>query len=177
MPFTPFHMGPALLLKSLTGRRFSVLVFGVSQVGIDIEPLVRMIRSDSILHGFTHTLSGALLVGAGAGIIGRPLANWFLRILRQASREASTSPLLRHDVTWSVALTSAWVGTGSHLLLDGIMHADMSPFAPVMNANPLLGVVGWGSLHLFCVATGIAGLAILLVSGAWAARRASSRPA
>ena len=40
MPFTPFHMGAAVLLKPMVPVRFSVLVFGVSQVAIDIGPLV-----------------------------------------------------------------------------------------------------------------------------------------
>jgi hypothetical protein len=44
VPFTPFHMGPGLAIKAVTGRHLSLLVFGVSQVVIDVEPLVRIIR-------------------------------------------------------------------------------------------------------------------------------------
>ena len=45
VPFTPFHMGPALALKAVSGQYFSVLVFGIAQVAMDIEPLVGMIRN------------------------------------------------------------------------------------------------------------------------------------
>ena len=46
-------MGPGLAIKAVTGRHLSLLVFGVSQVVIDVEPLVRIIRGDAVLHGFT----------------------------------------------------------------------------------------------------------------------------
>lgn len=50
MPFTPLHMGPGLAVKALLGRRFSLTVFGFSQIAMDIEPLARMIRGDTLLH-------------------------------------------------------------------------------------------------------------------------------
>lgn len=62
MPFTPFHMGPGLAVKAVSGRRFSLMVFGFCQVAIDIEPLVRMLRGDIVIHGFTQTYLGATLV-------------------------------------------------------------------------------------------------------------------
>ena len=37
MPFTPFHMGPGLAVKAVCGRYFSLVVFGFSQVAIDIN--------------------------------------------------------------------------------------------------------------------------------------------
>ena len=39
MPFTPFHMGPALATKAVLGRHFSVPLYGVMQVAIDSEVL------------------------------------------------------------------------------------------------------------------------------------------
>lgn len=122
-------MGAALLLKPALRQRFSVLVFGASQVAIDIEPLVRMLRDDDILHGWTHTVPGALL--------------------------------------------SAWIGTGSHLLFDAIMHADMRPLAPLSAYNPLLGAVSLSTLHLGLVAAGAVGLLGLALPG----RNASDGPA
>lgn len=174
MPFTPFHMGPAVLLKSLTGRSFSLLVFGVSQVAIDIEPLVRILRGDPELHGFTHTITGAVGVGLAAALVGRPPANWFLRLLRRDNEEQWAENLVRTDVTWPVALLSAWIGTGSHLLLDGVMHGDMHPFAPLTAANPILGAMSLEALHIFCVATGMAGVGVFAATTAWSARRTRS---
>ena len=78
MPFTPFHMGPGLAIKAVGGRHVSLLVFGFSQVAIDIEPLVRIIRGDAVLHGFTHTYLGATLVALLAAAIGRPVGRFLL---------------------------------------------------------------------------------------------------
>ncbi len=39
MPFTPYHLGPGLLLKSVLSHRFSLMVFACSQFLLDLEPL------------------------------------------------------------------------------------------------------------------------------------------
>jgi membrane-bound metal-dependent hydrolase YbcI (DUF457 family) len=159
MPFTPFHMGAAVLLKPALRTRFSFLVFGVSQVAIDIEPLVRMLRGDQLLHGWSHTLTGALLLGALAALVAKRPVNWWLAHLsRGAPPNARLVP-----VTWRVALLSAWIGTGSHLVLDGIMHDDIRPFMPIATTNPLLGLLSLGVLHIGLVAAGLLGLILMAV--------------
>ena len=170
MPFTPFHMGVALLIKPVGRHRFSVLVFGVSQVAIDIEPLVGILRRDAVLHGWTHTLAGALVIGGAAAAVARAPVNWFLRSMREGTHSQASAASTRHDVSWRVAVGSAWIGTFTHLLLDGIMHADMHPFAPLAASNPLLGTVPLGALHLGLVIAGVAGLLALLVTDGGAAR-------
>jgi hypothetical protein len=72
-------MGPGLVLKALAGRHFSLMVFGFSQVAIDIEPLVRIIRGDAVLHGFTHTYLGATLIALVSALVGRPVCQFLLR--------------------------------------------------------------------------------------------------
>ena len=63
MPFTPLHMGPGLAVKAVMQRKFSLLVFGWSQVVIDLQPLLAMTTGRVELHGFSHTLLGATLIG------------------------------------------------------------------------------------------------------------------
>lgn len=79
MPFTPFHLGPGALFKAVAGDHFSFMVFGGSQILIDLEPAVRLMTGSAILHGFTHTLLGALLIGTLAGGIGKPVTERVLR--------------------------------------------------------------------------------------------------
>jgi len=50
MPFTPFHMGPGCLIKALTGNRLSLTIFGFSQIAMDVQPLVHMLRGEGIVH-------------------------------------------------------------------------------------------------------------------------------
>jgi hypothetical protein len=40
MPFTPYHMGPGILIKALLQGSFSLMVFGWAQIVMDIQPLI-----------------------------------------------------------------------------------------------------------------------------------------
>ena len=46
MPFTPFHMGPGIFIKALLQGSFSLMVFGWTQVIMDIQPLVVLISGE-----------------------------------------------------------------------------------------------------------------------------------
>ncbi|PZU55893.1 MAG: hypothetical protein DI561_00705 [Thauera sp.] len=120
MPFTPYHFGAGALAKSIAPRHFSFTAFALSNVLIDVEPLVRMLGllDDTILHGPTHTFPGAVVIAALT-----------LPAVRLWDRTAAALRLtgLRPPVvpTWMV-LTSALIGTVSHVILDSWMHADMA---------------------------------------------------
>lgn len=165
MPFTPFHMGPGVALKALAGPRFSVLIFGFAQVLIDVEPLVRILRGDVVLHGATHTYLGALVIAGVAAVLGRPLAQAGLtRWRRAANLPRCARPDGPRQLTWGTTVGSALVGTLSHVALDSVMHADMAPLAPVAPSNDLLGVLSLRALHLGCVAAGALGAMVLVVA-------------
>ena len=151
MPFTPFHLGPGAAFKAIGGRRFSFMVFGGSQVLMDIEPLVGIIQGSPILHGATHTVLGALVIGLVAGVIGRPISELVLKWLR----------IRHHPITWAVSLLSGLIGTYSHVGLDAIMHRDMTPLWPLAFGNPMLGLLSVWHLHVFCLALGILGVLII----------------
>jgi len=152
MPFTPFHLGPGAAFKALGGARFSFVVFGGTQVLMDIEPLVHILRGDPVLHGYTHTLAGAAFIGAIGTLTGRPIGSAFLRLLR----------MQRAPIAWSACIAGAFVGSFSHIALDAFMHADIRPWWPLSDANPWLFAISLGTLHLGC-----AGLAIVGAALAW----------
>lgn len=158
MPFTPFHLGPGALFKGAGGTHISFMVFGGSQVLMDIEPLVRILRHDDVLHGYTHTVAGALVIGLFAGAIGKPISEPILRFFR----------LLPAPITWRTSFITAMIGTTSHIILDGIMHTDMQPFWPVVSGNPLLGLFDLGFLHVLCGLSAVAGCIAIAVR--WSAR-------
>ena len=158
MPVTPFHMGPGLAAKAVLGPHLSLMVFGFSQVAIDLEPLAHLVRGDVLLHGFAHTYLGATLVAAISAVVGRPICQ---RLLERWTPDPE-SPFLvwlrgPDRIAWPAAIVGAFVGTYSHIFLDSIMHADVLPLAPFSPANALLGTVSVGSLHLLCVASGALG--------------------
>jgi hypothetical protein len=157
VPFTPFHLGPGALFKAIGGRHFSFMVFGGTQVLMDLEPAWRIYREDPVLHGPTHTLAGALVIGALGMISGKPVSSFVLRWLKIA----------HYPLSWRAACAGAFVGSFSHVLLDATMHPDMRPFWPLSVANPLLGSVSMAALHLGCVFAAFLGAALV----AWRYRR------
>lgn len=166
-------MGPGLLVKAASGRRFSLMVFGFSQVAIDTEPLVRIIRGDAVLHGFTHTYLGATLVAIVSGVIGRPICQLLLNYWTPDPYSPFQNWLRGPTfISWPVAIASAFVGTYSHVLLDSIMHSDMQPLAPRSDVNGLLQIISVDGLHLLCVFSGVLG-ALYLFAVFLVRRRAS----
>lgn len=160
MPFTPFHMGPGLAFKGVLGRRMSIVVFGWSQIVIDVQPGIALLRNDLIIHGWTHTLLGAFPIGILAG-----LSFYFGNTLFQ--RWSPTRALLQKlgltDCSWRVVWTSSFVGTYSHILLDSLMHLDMRPWYPYVKTQPLLALMSDPQVYWLCVWMGVLGALLLLV--------------
>ena len=151
MPFTPFHLGPGALFKAIGGRHFSFMVFGGAQVLMDIEPLVRIYQEAPVLHGYTHTLAGAVGIGLIATVTGKPISALVLRRMR----------IPHYPLTWVATAAGAFIGTFSHVVFDAMMHSDMRPWWPLSDDNQLLGIVSMPSLHLGCVAAAVIGTAVI----------------
>ncbi len=172
MPFTPFHMGPALAIKAVAGRHFSVLVFGIAQVAMDIEPLIGIIRGADVLHGWSHSYVGATAIGLAVMLLAPPIC---LPILRRWNRE-----LQHHGAAWlnspepiglGASAAGAFVGTYSHVVLDSIMHSDITPFAPWSAANGLQSYLSINALHTVCIIAGLIGVAAWFAAGLWRRRK------
>ena len=156
MPVTPFHFGPALLVKGLTPRWFSFTTFVASQVVIDVETLFWLVRGQWPVHRVLHTFVGGALVGTAVAVA----VNFLAR--RLARRKSGANASLWTEFRLGPALVGGLVGGLSHSLLDGIMHWDIQPFRPLTTENPLLGLLSLPYLHLLCVTTGLLGLVIVL---------------
>lgn len=168
MPFTPFHIGPGAALKAVTGRYFSLMVFGFAQILIDLEPLIRMLQRDSVLHGISHTYLGALIIGLPACLAGKVLCQWLLRVWNALWSFRYLSWLkIDTDISWLAAGTGAWIGTFSHVLLDSMMHADMHPLWPFGPDNGLLDMIPASWLYLLCTVLGVFGFMAIVVVGLW----------
>jgi hypothetical protein len=163
MPFTPFHMGPGLLIKSFIRQYFSLMIYGFSQVAMDTEVLFHMFRRDQILHSFNHTYLGATLVAIISIFIGRPICQFLLnRWIPDV--DSSFEKWIRgpQNISWIAAMCGAFLGTYSHVLLDSIMHFDLRPLMPWSPDNSLLGAISVDGLHLICIGSAFLGVIILL---------------
>ena len=160
MPFTPYHFGAGALAKSIAPRHFSFTAFAVSNVLIDVEPLVRMLGllDDTILHGPTHTFPGAVVIAA--------LTLPAVRLWDRAAAALRLSGLRPPAVpTWMV-LTSALVGTVSHVILDSWMHADMAEHVARYPGLTKADIPPH-QVELFCVELAQYALLIYLARLAW----------
>lgn len=154
MPFTPIHMGPGIFIKSILRGSFSLMVFGWTQIVMDIQPLIVLISGEGHLHGFTHTYIGAILIAIFAALTGKYLSEFGLKGLGMSKLDNQIS------ITWWVVFLSAFIGSFSHVLLDSIMHSDVEPFFPFMLDNQFLGLMSVTSLHKMCLYSGLVGAAI-----------------
>jgi membrane-bound metal-dependent hydrolase YbcI (DUF457 family) len=138
------------LFKAIGGRHFSFMVFGGTQVLMDLEPAYRIWQNAPVLHGPTHTLAGAFAIGTLGTLTGKPVSEFVLR----------RSGLPHLPISWLASAVAGYVGAFSHVLLDALMHADMRPFWPLSEANPLLGAISLGMLHGGCALAGVVGAAL-----------------
>ena len=153
MPFTPFHMGPGILVKAILQSSFSLMVFGWAQIVMDLQPLVVLLTGKGHLHGFSHTYIGATLIALFSGVTGKYLSEIGLSILRIPKFKAIRIP-------WPVVFLSSFIGSFSHVLLDSVMHSDLEPFYPFTNQNAFLGLISIQNLHKLCLYMGLLGGAV-----------------
>ena len=146
-------MGPGILIKSVLQSSFSLMVFGWTQIVMDIQPLIAILSGKGHLHGFTHTYIGAILIAIFSAITGKYLSELGLKILRIANN----NPV---KILWWVSFLSAFIGSFSHVLLDSIMHTDVEPFYPLTLSNSLQGIISISALHKLCLYSGLLGAAI-----------------
>ena len=156
MPFTPIHMGPGILIKALLQGSFSLMVFGWTQIVMDIQPLIVLMTGEGHLHGFSHTYVGAVLLALFSAISGKYLSEIGLIILGLSK----VNPI---KISWWVSFLSAFIGSFSHVFLDSIMHSDVEPFYPMALNNPLYGIISISALHKVCLYSGLVGAAIYYV--------------
>ena len=161
MPVTPFHVGPAAVVKAVFREKFSITIFAFSQILIDLQPLFAMLGADIELHGISHTYLGATMIAIVSFLLGKPFCQFLLGWWnRHLSAEKNSVLIVNESISWKVAISSAFIGTYSHILLDSIRHVDLQPFYPAQLTNHLLGLVAIDTLHILCTVAGFIGLVL-----------------
>jgi hypothetical protein len=164
MPATPFHLGPGLLIKAAAPRQFSMAAYSLAQVVIDIESGFYLARGTYPVHRDMHTFVVGGMIGLLCGLLVSRIGAWYARP-RDVVREAFAA-----EYRLWVALPSGIFGGLFHVVLDGLMYADIRPFRPFFVANPFYGLVSVRMIYLFCVLTAVVGAALLL-AWEWQPRR------
>jgi len=159
MPFTPLHMGPGMAVKAVMPRHFSIVVFGLTQIAIDLEVLRHMVRHEHPFHAFWHTYLGASIVALVLTVVGKPTSQWIKAIWNRIAANCRDVDLtVAIPTTWTASFLGAFVGAFSHIVLDSLYHPDSEPLQPWSAANRLKGLVNPHSVNFVCIVLGLAGL-------------------
>ncbi len=132
------------------------MVFGWTQIIMDIQPLFVLITGQGHLHGFSHTYIGATLLAIFSALSGKYLLELMLKVLGIAKKQPIT-------IIWWVSFLSAFIGSYSHVLLDTIMHPDVEPFYPFTTLNNFQDVISIETLHKLCLYSGLVGAGIYYI--------------
>jgi membrane-bound metal-dependent hydrolase YbcI (DUF457 family) len=157
-------MGPGILIKGALQNKFSLIIFGTTQVFIDIQPLVAILTGKGKLHGFSHSYIGSFLIAIFVTLTFKPLLDIITPLYNSCLRLSNKSIFhFGSSTSWGVAFFSACIGSFSHIALDSIMHAEMYPLYPLALGNNLLGIISTQELYRYCVYCFWGGLVIFLI--------------
>jgi len=153
MPFTPFHLGPALLLGLVLSAIFDLPTLLIASVIPDVEPFYVMYFQVSgyPLHGFFHSYLGSSILALLVVLIVYPLRNLLNGIIAffRIPKEFSLKKIL----------FTSFVGVYSHVFLDSFLYEEMAPFYP-LDGNPFINILSaYGS---YSVVYGLCSVAFFL---------------
>ena len=157
MPFTPFHLGPALFFGLLLSVAFDLPTLLVASVIPDLEPFYVMYFhvSGYPLHGFFHSYLGSSILALLVVFIVYPLRGLLSRIM-VAFRIPQKS-------SFKKILFTSFVGVYFHVFLDSFLYEEMMPFYP-LQCNPFFDLLSaYGSYSVvygFCSITALLGIVL-----------------
>jgi len=169
MPFTPFHLGPALFLGLLLFKLVDFPTLLIASVILDLEPLtVLVLGLNYPLHGFFHSFLGGTIVAVVLGLVMFRLSGRVRGVMKLLALEQSSS----HQAI----MLGSFLGVYSHILLDAPLYADIRPFFP-FDANPLFTGDPFTGIYItaLCVLLFLVGAAMYAAILIVRARRRSDR--
>ncbi|MBA3044036.1 hypothetical protein FP804_02740 [archaeon] len=153
MPFTPFHLGPSMLLGFKYERKLDLMSLALASIVLDIEPALNItmgiiMGKEALHHGFFHSFIGATMVGiimvVAIYIMGHIVnrLRTFFRVEQRASLKTIAS--------------AVFLGIYLHVFLDSFLYPEIKPFYP-SSFNPMFNqgflIISYIAVYLFCAVT------------------------
>ena len=145
MPFTPFHLGPALFFGLLLFRYIHFPTFIMANIIVDLEPFFILILGlDYPLHGFFHSFVGGSLIAIGLAFC--------LSKLNTYIQYPARTIKLSQDLSLISILMASFFGIYLHILFDSTLYSDIKPFYP-SDLNPFLnnGILSGIDVYILCI--------------------------
>ena len=170
MPFTPFHLGPALAIGLPLRRYLHTPTFILGYVIIDIEGIMVLVFGLNYpLHSYCHTFVSAVIVGSLLGFIMFKLEKPIQPLYRKLQLETGSALKLKSF------LSAVVLGAVLHVLFTTVLYGEMMTFFP-LTANPLLDVpISSSGVYLLCIGLGVLGVAFYASVFAFALYRDSRK--
>jgi membrane-bound metal-dependent hydrolase YbcI (DUF457 family) len=157
MPFTPFHLGPALFFGLVLFMIFDLPTFLIASVIPDIEPFYVMYFhvSGYPLHGFFHSYLGSSILALLVAFVVYPLRGLLSRVM--------VAFRIPQNSSFKKILLASFIGVYFHVFLDSFLYPEMMPLYP-LQGNPFIGALSaYGSysvIYGFCSITALFGIAL-----------------
>ena len=170
MPFTPFHLGPALCLGIPLRKYIHAPTFILANVILDTEPLLVLIMGINCpLHGYFHTFIAAIGVGIAFGLVmfllERPMHPLYRKLLLEPEKTFQKSQFIIAGV----------LGTMLHVLFDAPLYFDIKPFYP-LTSNPIYGWASSSEIYLLSAWMGVLGIIFYALLIVWVYKRPRKKP-
>jgi hypothetical protein len=164
MPFTPFHLGPALCLGIPLRNYIHAPTFILANISLDIEPLIVMLFGLPYpLHGYLHTFVAAIGVGLAFGFVmllfERPMQPLYKKLLLEPQIQPKKCQFLIAGV----------FGAALHVLFDAPLYYDIKPFYP-LTVNPLSSLASYSEIYSLSAWMGILGIIFYSLLIVWTLR-------
>ena len=142
MPFTPFHLGPALLIGETFEKKICLISILLGSIIVDVRATFCLFAACRPLHGPLHTFLGATITAF--------LLAWILFSQRQYLQRITDKLRIEQTYSFSSVLAGSLIGTWSHVLLDSPIYTDIRPLWP-FTTNPFLGMLGSETIYMLCL--------------------------
>lgn len=153
LPFTPFHLGPALAVGLPLRKYLHAPTFILANVIVDIEPLLVLVFGLNYpLHGYLHTFLLASLLGVTLAVVMFCLERFLQPVYKLFLLETDNKPRI------SAFIVAGVLGTVLHILFDAPLYTDIQPFYPLTTANPMLNTVSSANVYAATMWLGVLGI-------------------
>ncbi len=143
MPYTPFHLGPALFIGLLLFPILDLPTFIIANVIVDIEPfLVIFFQLDYPLHGYIHSYLGGTIIAVILAVV--------MFLIKDYMQVVMNIFKLYQKSSFKQILFTSLLVVYLHISLDSPLYLDIKPFWP-LDFNPLYRTGSGFEIYSLCV--------------------------